>query len=185
MCVPISRRGKPGIEASCQPGGSGHPSAAPTPCCLPGCSHLCTTMSGIFLSAQLGGRWCVGLCALPAPGPQPEASPPSSPHARLPAHPAGRAGREELGPGCPIPWEGPALGSQTGTHTQQGLDIGSPGPTRQHSHSWWVAGLGTPPEFSGASKGTGQCPTVHGWAPIAPPDIQIYAYMSHLCTHRT
>lgn len=60
MCVLSSCRGKPGIEASPQPGGSGHPSAASTPCCLPGCSHLCTTMSGIFLSAQLGGEVVCG-----------------------------------------------------------------------------------------------------------------------------
>lgn len=94
-CVcPSSCRGQPGTEASPQPGGSGRPSAAPTPCRLPPCSHLCTTMSGIFLSAQLGGRWRVGLGALPAPGTWPKASPPSSPHACPPAHQGwqGRAG---------------------------------------------------------------------------------------------
>lgn len=36
-----------------------HQGGLPPPRCLPACSHLCTTMSGIFLSAQLGGGGAV------------------------------------------------------------------------------------------------------------------------------
>jgi hypothetical protein len=56
----VQLQGRPGTEASPCPGDSRPPSVAPTPSCLPACSHLCTTMSGIFLSAQLcggGGAW--------------------------------------------------------------------------------------------------------------------------------
>lgn len=53
--VALQLQGLSGPEASKCSGGSGPPSQAPTSCCPPACSHLCTTMSGIFLSAQLGG----------------------------------------------------------------------------------------------------------------------------------
>lgn len=154
-CVcPSSCKGQPGTEASPQPGGSGRPSAAPTPCRLPPCSHLCTTMSGIFLSAQLGGRWCVGLGALPAPGPWPEASPPSSPHACPPAHP-GWQGR--AGPRLPKSLGGAGTREPDGdTHPARPRQR-QPGHARQQCHSCWAAGLGTPPAPWG-QQSIGQCP---------------------------
>lgn len=81
--------------------------------------------------------------------------------------PRGQAGREGLGPAAQAPGRGQRQGSQTGTHTQQGLGTG---PARQLGYSRGQAGPGTLPGLSRAHRGVVQCPTGHGWAPMAPPD---------------
>lgn len=156
---------------------------APTPCCVPACSHLCTTMSGIFLSAQLGGEVVCGAMSTACTWASARGELPSSPHTSPPTHPPAIGMEGRAGPRLPKSLGGASTGEPDRTHTQQGLDIGSPGSASQHCHSRWAAGLSTPPELSGASKGVGQCPTGHGWAPTAPPDIQVHAYVSRLCTY--
>lgn len=75
-------------------------------------AQLCLVFS-CLPSFWWGGGY--GAMSKPAPGPQPEASQPSSPHT---ACQAGREGHR-AGQGHRNPWEGWAAGSQTGVHTQQ------------------------------------------------------------------
>lgn len=106
---------------------------------------------------------------------------PARPHTHWSAGWEGRAG-----PRLPKSLGGASTGEPDRTHTQQGLDTGSPGPASQHCHSQWQQG--TPPELSGTSKGVGQCPTGHGWAPTTPRDIQVRICVTpvHIQeTHRT
>lgn len=142
-----------------------HQGGLPPPRCLPACSHLCTTMSGIFLSAQLGGggggAWGYEHCLhLGLSQRQARQAAPT---------PRWRVEREGLGPqAAQIPGRGQHQGSQTGTHTNKAAAQALPGSTATRRGR---AGLGTLPVLSRACRGVGQCPTGHGWAPMAPSDI--------------
>lgn len=88
----------------------------PLAACLPAATfaQLCLVFSCL---PSFGGEVVCGAvstaCTWASARGEPAKQPPHQP-----AHtPTGQqAGREGLGPGCPNPWEGPALGSQTG-HT--------------------------------------------------------------------
>lgn len=60
---------------------------------------------------------------------------PTRPHTHWSAGWEGRAG-----PRLPKSLGGASTGEPDRTHTQQGLDTGSPGPASQHCHSQWAAG---------------------------------------------
>lgn len=73
---------------------------------------------------------------------------------------------------------GGAIQGHTPTEGSAGAVQALPGSTAPQGGQ---AGLGTPPELPGASKGQGQCPTEHGRAPTAPRR-RGNEYVSHLCS---
>lgn len=105
--------------------------------------------------------------------------PAEQPSRLLPAHREGRAGprlSKSLGG---TGWSGGARQGHTPREAREQAAQVLPGSTATHGGQ---TGLDTLPVHSGASKGIGQCPTGHGWAPTASPGIQAHPGVSHLCT---
>lgn len=152
---------------------------APTPCCLPACSHLCTTMSGIFLSAQLGGEVVCGAMSTACTWASARGELPSSPHTSPPTHPpAIGMGGKGCAQAAQIPGRGQHWGARQDTHPTK--------PRHQQPrpcHSRWATGLSTPLQSSlGPAKVLVSVPQDMDGHPQHPQTYR-HMHICHTCAH--